>query len=96
MLLELGYGCGLRVNEIVALRVEYLARYTHRIAIIDARILREDDERVTSRYKDYSDHDRHKTLMLERPEFAPPLIDAHRAQGADAGASLPLSGQPLP
>jgi len=50
--------------------VEYLARYTHRIAITDARIVRVDAENVTLRYKDYADHDRHKTLTLEGPEFA--------------------------
>lgn len=50
--------------------VEYLARYTHRIAITDARILRVDDEGVTLRYKDYADHDRYKTLTLDGPEFA--------------------------
>jgi len=50
--------------------VEYLARYTHRIAITDARIVRVDDECVTLRYKDYADRDRHKTLTLDGPEFA--------------------------
>jgi len=49
--------------------VDYLARYTHRIAITDARIVRVDDENVTLRYKDYADQDRHKTLTLEGPEF---------------------------
>jgi hypothetical protein len=49
--------------------VDYLARYTHRIAITDARIVRVDDDSVTLRYRDYADHDRHKTLTLEGPEF---------------------------
>lgn len=49
--------------------VEYLARYTHRIAITDARILRIDDDHVTLRYKDYADHNRHKTLTLDGREF---------------------------
>lgn len=49
--------------------VNYLARYTHRIAITNGRILAVDDERVTIRYKDYRDHDRHKTLSLEGAEF---------------------------
>ncbi|MDZ7750224.1 MAG: IS91 family transposase [Gammaproteobacteria bacterium] len=49
--------------------VDYLARYTHRIAITPARILAVDDERVTIRYKDYRDRDRHKTLSLEGEEF---------------------------
>jgi len=50
--------------------VEYLARYTHRIAITDARIVRVDADNVTLRYKDYADQDRHKTMTLEGPEFA--------------------------
>lgn len=49
--------------------VEYLARYTHRIAISDARINRVDEHGVTLRYKDYADHDRHKTMTLAGPEF---------------------------
>ena len=49
---------------------EYLARYTHRIAITDARILSVSDDSVTVRYMDYADHDRHKTLTLDGPEFA--------------------------
>jgi hypothetical protein len=49
--------------------VDYLARYTHRIAITHARLVAVDDERVTFRYKDYRDHDRHKTLSLEGGEF---------------------------
>jgi len=49
--------------------IEYLARYTHRIAITDARIIRVDAQRLILRYKDYADHDRHKTLTLEGPEF---------------------------
>jgi len=50
--------------------VEYLARYTHRIAITDARIVKVDADSVTLRYTDYADHDRHKTLTLEGREFA--------------------------
>lgn len=35
--------------------VDYLARYTRRIAITNARILAIDDERVTLRCRDYRD-----------------------------------------
>lgn len=49
--------------------VKYLARYTHRIAITNARILAVDDERVMLRYTDYRDGDRHKTLHLAGEEF---------------------------
>lgn len=49
--------------------VEYLAHYTHRIAITNARILAVDDTHVTFRYKDYRDRDRHKTMHLDGREF---------------------------
>jgi hypothetical protein len=49
--------------------VDYLARYTHRIAITHARLLNMDDERVTFRVKDYRDGNRHKTLTLDGEAF---------------------------
>jgi len=54
--------------------VDYLARYTHRIAITDARIVKVDAGSVTLRYTDYADHDRHKTMTLAGPEFARRLL----------------------
>jgi len=49
--------------------VDYLARYTHRIAISNARILDIDAREVTFRYTDYGDHDRTKVMRLEGEEF---------------------------
>lgn len=49
--------------------VDYLARYTRRIAITNARILAVDDERVTLRCRDYRDRGRHKALALDGAEF---------------------------
>lgn len=49
--------------------VEYLARYTHRIAITNARLLAVDAGGVTFRYRDYRDGNRHKTLRLDGTEF---------------------------
>ena len=49
--------------------IEYLARYTHRIAITNARILSVDESEVRLRYKDYRDGDRQKVLCLEGEEF---------------------------
>jgi hypothetical protein len=49
--------------------VDYLARYTHRIAISNARILDIDAKDVSLRYTDYRDHDRTKVLRLEGEEF---------------------------
>jgi hypothetical protein len=49
--------------------IDYLARYTHRIAITNGRILKVDDSGVTLRYKNYADSDRSKTMHLEGEEF---------------------------
>jgi len=48
--------------------LEYLARYTHRIAISNHRLLRVDDETVTLRYKDYRSC-RSRSLTLTLAEF---------------------------
>ncbi len=47
--------------------ITYLARYTHRIAMSNARILGLDGDNVHLRYRDYRDGE-HKTLLLEAPE----------------------------
>lgn len=49
--------------------VDYLARYTHRIAITNARILRIDGTGVLLRYRDYRDNERQKTMRLNGDEF---------------------------
>jgi len=49
--------------------VEYLGRYTHRIAISDSRIVTHDDSHVTFRYKDYKDHSSIKEMTLQKSEF---------------------------
>jgi Putative transposase/Transposase zinc-binding domain len=49
--------------------LKYLARYTHRVAISNARLLELADGRVTFRYKDYADAHRPKTMTLEAGEF---------------------------
>ena len=49
--------------------VDYLARYTHRIAINDDRIVAADDARVSFRVKDYADDGTRRTLTLDTGEF---------------------------
>jgi hypothetical protein len=49
--------------------LKYLARYTHRVAISNARLLELRDGRVTFRYKDYADAHRAKAMALEAGEF---------------------------
>jgi hypothetical protein len=49
----------------------YLARYTHRVAISNSRLVAADDRGVTFRYKDYraKGRTRHKTMTLGTDEF---------------------------
>ena len=49
--------------------LKYLARYTHRVAISNQRLLSLAEGRVSFRYKDYADGQRHKTLTLSAEEF---------------------------
>jgi hypothetical protein len=49
--------------------VNYLARYSHRTAISNQRILVMDEATVSFRYKDYGDGDRQKVLHLSHEEF---------------------------
>jgi hypothetical protein len=49
--------------------LEYLGRYTHRIAISNSRILEHTDKEVTFSYKDYSDGDKRKEMTLSNYEF---------------------------
>jgi hypothetical protein len=49
--------------------LKYLARYTHRVAISNSRLLGLQDGRVTFRYKDYADGQKQKTSMLSAEEF---------------------------
>jgi hypothetical protein len=49
----------------------YLARYTHRVAISNSRLLALDEKGVTFEWKDYriKGRDRHKTMTLDAGEF---------------------------
>ena len=49
--------------------LKYLARYTHRVAISNRRILAVQDGQVTFAYKDYRDRSRSKTMTLSAVEF---------------------------
>jgi Putative transposase/Transposase zinc-binding domain len=49
--------------------LQYLARYTHRVAISNHRLVALEDGQVTFRYKDYQRGHRLRTLTLEAVEF---------------------------
>jgi hypothetical protein len=47
----------------------YLARYTHRVAISNSRLVRMDSETVTFTWKDYADQERLREMTLSGEEF---------------------------
>ncbi len=49
--------------------IEYLGRYTHRVAISNQRILSVSEKEITFRYKDYRDNSRTKIMKLSPIEF---------------------------
>ena len=49
--------------------LEYLGRYTHRVALSNHRLVDHRDGRVRFRWRDYADHDRVKVMTLETDEF---------------------------
>jgi hypothetical protein len=49
--------------------LDYVGRYTHRVAISNNRLISMDNSTVSFRWKDYRDGDRQKTMTLEGEEF---------------------------
>jgi hypothetical protein len=49
--------------------IEYLGRYTHKVAITAHRILHIDDSHISFKYKDYMDGSKQKVMMLPHAEF---------------------------
>jgi Putative transposase/Transposase zinc-binding domain len=49
--------------------LQYLARYTHRVAISNHRLLSVDDDHVTFRWKDYAHHSQSRAMTLTVEEF---------------------------
>lgn len=49
--------------------IEYLGRYTHKVAITEHRIVKVTDQEVAFRWKDYRSNGKQKVLTLSRKEF---------------------------
>jgi hypothetical protein len=49
--------------------LDYVGRYTHRVAISNNRLVSMDNGKVSFRWKDYRDDDRQKTMTLDGEEF---------------------------
>jgi len=49
--------------------LDYVGRYTHRVAISNSRLVSMDDSKVRFRWKDYRDGNRQKIMTLDAEEF---------------------------
>ncbi len=49
--------------------LDYLGRYTHRVALSNRRLVDHAEGRVRFRWRDYADHDRVKVMTLETDEL---------------------------
>ncbi len=49
--------------------LEYLSRYTHRIAISNHRIVTMEDDKVSFRWRDYADNNKSKIMTVDANEF---------------------------
>ena len=49
--------------------LDYVGRYTHRVAISNNRLLSMDNDKVRFKWKDYRDGNRQKTMILDGGEF---------------------------
>ncbi|HYE82245.1 MAG TPA: transposase [Clostridia bacterium] len=49
--------------------LEYLGRYTHRVAISNNRLVKIEQEKVTFRWRDYRDKNKKKLMTIEGHEF---------------------------
>ena len=49
--------------------IKYLGRYTHRVAISNERIVKEENGEVTFKYRDYKDNKKIKEMTLKAEEF---------------------------
>jgi hypothetical protein len=54
--------------------LRYIARYTHRAAISNDRVLDIEDGRVSFSWKDYRDNNQRKTMTLAAQEFIRRLL----------------------
>ncbi len=49
--------------------IQYLGRYTHRVAISNERILKIEGEKVTFKWRDYKDNNKMKEMTISIQEF---------------------------
>ena len=74
--------------------LKYLARYTHRVAISNRRLLSIEDGRVRFEYKDYADGNQTKVMTLAAIEFIRRFLLHILPSGLGAHSAVRFSGQP--
>jgi hypothetical protein len=75
--------------------LDYLGRYTHRVALSNELILSAHNAEVTFSYRDRKDQNRKKTMPPRCPRIHPPLPASRDPQRLRARASLRFLGQPI-
>ena len=61
--------------------LDYVGRYTHRVAISNNRLLDIAEDKVTFRYKDYRQQAQQKTMTVEAEEFIRRFLLHERPEG---------------
>ena len=74
--------------------LQYLGRYTHRVAISNHRLVALADGQVTFRWRDSAHHNEQKLMTLSLDEFLAPLPAASAPQGFRPRPPLRLPRQP--
>lgn len=74
--------------------LHYLARYTHRVAISNHRLLSVDDNSVTFRWKDYAHQGKNRTMTLSPQEFLRRFLLHVLPKGLPPHSLLRMDGQP--
>jgi hypothetical protein len=74
--------------------LQYLARYTHRVAISNHRLLSVDDNHVTFRWKDYAHHSKCRAMTLTLEEFLRRFLQHVLPKGLPPHPLLRLARQP--
>jgi hypothetical protein len=67
--------------------LKYLARYTHRVAISNSRLVHVDTGRVTFCYKDYADANQSKTMTVSSDEFLRRFVQHVLPKGSSRSAT---------
>jgi hypothetical protein len=74
--------------------LHYLARYTHRVAISNHRLVSFADGKVTFRWNDYAHHNKQRLMTVTAEEFLRRLLLHVLPQGFCPHSLLRLFGKP--